>query len=209
MPSDLSHNLDASDPAVAVRQYGDPVLRQKARAIRKINAGVRELAARMASTMYEVDGVGLAAPQIGESRRVVVLDIGDGLMTMVNPRVVSGSGRETQIEACLSVVGLCGEVERYERVRVKAIDLDGKEMTVDAEGMLARALQHEIDHLDGILYTDRAITVQPAAAADDGDDDAGDDADEAQVAEVAADDVATPPAAPADPLMSGASLEDR
>jgi len=200
----LSHNLDASDPAVAVRQYGDPVLRCKARAIRKINAGVRELAARMADTMYAVDGVGLAAPQIGELRRVVVLDIGDGLMTLVNPRVVSGSGRETQIEACLSVVGLCGEVERYERVRVKATDLDGKEMTIDAEGMLARALQHEIDHLDGILYTDRAITVQPAAAADDEDvdaavanDDAGAD-DEARAD--AGDDV--------DPLASGVATRD-
>lgn len=167
----MSEQASYLDPAEVVRQYGDPVLREPARAIRKINAGVRELAARMAETMYSVNGVGLAAPQIGESRRVVVIDLGDGLMTLINPRIVSGSGSVTEVEACLSVVGLCGEVERYERVRVKALDLDGKEITVDGEGLLARALQHEIDHLDGVLYTDRALSVQSTVAAGDEDED--------------------------------------
>ena len=159
------------DPATVVRQYGDPVLRNKARAIRKINAGVRDLAERMTSIMYSVNGIGLAAPQIGESRRLVVIDVGDGLFTLINPRVVSGEGSETDLEACLSVVGLCGEVERYQRVRVKAVDLEGKDVTIDADGQLARVLQHELDHLDGVLYTDRALTVHPAASGDGEEDD--------------------------------------
>jgi peptide deformylase len=164
-----------ADPAAVVRQYGDPVLRVKARAIRKINAGVRDLADRMASIMYSVNGIGLAAPQIGESRRLVAVDVGDGLLILINPRVVSGEGSETDLEACLSVVGLCGEVERYQRVRVKAVDLDGKGVTIDADGQFARVLQHELDHLDGVLYTDRALTVHPAASADEDQDGEGEE----------------------------------
>jgi len=161
-----------ASPAELVRQYGDPVLRERARPIRRINASVRELAKRMADTMYAVNGVGLAAPQIGESRRLVVLDVGDGLITLINPKIINNEGSCIETEACLSIVGLCGEVERFERVLVRALDLEGKEITVEGEGYLARALQHELDHLDGVLYVDRAMSIAEAASgAGDGDED--------------------------------------
>ncbi len=160
-----------------VRQYGDPVLREKARPIRRINAGIRELARRMGEIMYAVDGVGLAAPQVGESRRIVVCDVGEGLVTLVNPRIVSAEGAEADVEACLSVPGLCGEVERSKRVRVKALDLEGKEVTIDGEGYLARVLQHELDHLDGVLYTDRAYAIRSSAAEEE-EDEGPDDVDD-------------------------------
>lgn len=159
----------------AIRQYGDPVLRQRARPIRRINARVRELAQRMADCMYAVRGAGLAAPQIGEPRRLVVVDVGQGLITLVNPKLVSAEGLEVDTEACLSISGLVGEVERHQKVLVRALDLDGKEITVEGEGFLARALQHELDHLDGLLFVDRAISISssdPSAetAADQPDD---------------------------------------
>jgi len=149
-------NLDA------VCQYGDAVLRRKARPVRRINAGIRELAGRMVETMYAANGVGLAAPQIGVDRRLVVIDVGDGPVTLVNPRLIWSEGAARDVEGCLSVKGLIGDVERAERVRVRALDLDGKEVTVEGEGLLARVLQHELDHLDGVLFVDRATGVREA-----------------------------------------------
>ncbi len=153
---------EAAGEPEPIRQYGDPVLRSRARSIRKINAGIRGLSERMAEAMYAANGVGLAATQIGEARRVIVLDVGDGLTTLINPRLVSSEGSVLETEGCLSVRGLLGEVERAERVRVRAVGLDGKEITIDAEGLLARALQHELDHLDGVLFVDRARSIRDA-----------------------------------------------
>lgn len=162
----------------AVRQYGDPVLRSKARPIRKINAGVRGLADRMARTMYATKGVGLAAPQVGVARRLVVIDAGDGLMTLVNPRLIWSEGTVEDVEGCLSVGGLVGEVQRAERVRVRALDLDGKEVTVEGEGLLARALQHELDHLDGVLFVDRATGIRSTSGEDEPEESGGDQPEE-------------------------------
>lgn len=156
-----------------IRQYGDPVLRARARAIRKINAGVRELSERMTDAMYAANGVGLAAPQIGEARRMVVIDVGSGVTTLINPRLVSSEGTAVDTEGCLSVRGLVGEVRRAESVRVRAVGLDGKEFTLEGEGLLARALQHELDHLDGVLFVDRAEAIR------DSDDGAGEPEEQA------------------------------
>lgn len=158
---DSGLRAEAGGPEL-IRQYGDPVLRRRARAIQKVNAGVRELSERMAEAMYAACGVGLAANQIGEPRRVVVIDVGTGLTTLINPRLVASEGSAVDTEGCLSVRGLLGEVERAERVRVRALGLDGKEFTVEGEGLLARALQHELDHLDGVLFVDRALSIRDA-----------------------------------------------
>jgi peptide deformylase len=168
----------AAAAAEPIRQYGDPVLRRRARSVRTVNASVRQLSGRMADAMYEANGVGLAAPQIGEARRVVVIDVGEGLQTLVNPRLMASEGSVVDTEGCLSVRGLVGEVERAERVRVRAIGLDGKEFTIEAEGLLARALQHELDHLDGVLFVDRASSISDADDAKAGDPgDCGDSGD--------------------------------
>ncbi|MGI6614893.1 MAG: peptide deformylase [Dethiobacteria bacterium] len=134
------------------------VLRGKAAPVKKINSAVRALLDDMAETMYEYKGVGLAAPQIGISRQLVVLDPGeDRLMKLVNPRLVEAEGEESDVEGCLSIPGVYGEVPRALRVLVEALDPAGKPLRFEATDYLARILQHEIDHLHGILFIDRAI----------------------------------------------------
>lgn len=111
----------------------------------------------MADTLYDANGVGLAAPQIGISKRVVVIDAGEGLIELINPEIIEYSDEtEVQAEGCLSIPGAQGEVERYYKVTVRAMDRQGKTFEISGEGLLARALQHEIDHLHGVLYIDRA-----------------------------------------------------
>ncbi len=144
-----------------IREFGDPVLRRKARRVLRVNNGVRETLDLMLDTMRAASGAGLAAPQIGVSRRLVVIDAGQGPYFLVNPEIVARSAEnESAWEGCLSWPGYVGEVERACKVSVKALDRDGHEMWVEGEGLLARALQHEIDHLDGILYIDRATLVK-------------------------------------------------
>ncbi|NLZ93782.1 MAG: peptide deformylase, partial [Firmicutes bacterium] len=111
----------------------------------------------MAETMYDANGVGLAAPQIGIAKRLVVIDVADenNLLKLINPEIIARSGRETAIEGCLSFPGVAGEVERAGSVTVKALVPTGETIELQATGLLARALQHEIDHLDGILFVDR------------------------------------------------------
>lgn len=113
----------------------------------------------MVETMYAADGVGLAAPQIGLSERLIVVDVGDGPICLVNPELVLGEGSVIDREGCLSIPGVYGYVERYGRVVVTGLDAKGKPKKVDAHGWLARALQHEIDHLDGILFIDKATGI--------------------------------------------------
>ncbi len=145
---------------VKVDDPGHEVLRQKAKAVRHANRRVRDLIARMRATMYGNNGVGLAAPQVGVSLRVIVVDAGDHHCDLVNPEIVSAAGSQTTpLEGCLSIPDLAGEVERAERVRVRGLDGGGREVWVEAEGYFARVLQHEIDHLDGVLFTDRATRV--------------------------------------------------
>lgn len=141
-----------------IRELGDPVLRTKAKAVDEVTDKTRDLLDNMADTMYAAPGVGLAAPQVGVSKRVVVVDVGLGLFELINPEIIEKS-EKTYIdnEACLSVPNKIGKVERAFKVKVKALDRDGKEIIVEGKGFLARAFQHEIDHLDGRLFIDKVI----------------------------------------------------
>lgn len=153
-------------------KHPDPVLREKAKPVPKVTPNIQKLLTDMAETMYDAPGVGLAAPQIGISKRVIVIDVGDdnGLIEMVNPEIVDASGEQLGPEGCLSIPGLQGDVKRKERVKVKGWNRDGEEYVVEASGYLARAFQHEIDHLNGVLYIDLAERVyEPKADEEDED----------------------------------------
>ncbi|MFF2887956.1 peptide deformylase [Paenibacillus sp. NPDC057967] len=139
----------------------DPVLREVAKEVTKFNDNLKKLLKDMAETMYDAQGVGLAAPQIGISKRVIVVDVGDenGLVEMVNPVIVEQEGEQLGPEGCLSIPNLNGEVRRADRIVVEGQNSSGEKLTVNASGYFARAFQHEIDHLNGILFTDLAESV--------------------------------------------------
>jgi len=113
----------------------------------------------MAETMYEANGVGLAAPQVGVLRRVVVIDVGEGLVELINPVILESSGEDTQMEGCLSVPDDVGEVTRPTYVKVRAQDRDGEEFEFEARDFFAKAVCHELDHLDGVIFVDKAVTL--------------------------------------------------
>ena len=143
-----------------VRMYGDPVLRQKARDVAEVDETVRELIADMRETMHAYNGVGLAANQIGVLQRVLVVDVPVGderreRHALVNPVLDQRSGAENEEEGCLSIPGVYEDVKRAQTVRVRALDEHGKPVEIVADGYFARALQHEVDHLDGVLFVDR------------------------------------------------------
>ncbi|MCT4660378.1 MAG: peptide deformylase [Tissierellales bacterium] len=140
-----------------LRTVPDPILRKKTREVEKIDERLLTLLDDMLETMAEEEGVGLAAPQIGILKRIAVIDIGDGPVKLVNPYIVEMSGSEIAMEACLSVPGESGAVERPTWVKVKYLDLDGVEKFFEAEGFFARAVCHELDHLDGVLYIDKLV----------------------------------------------------
>lgn len=138
---------------------GDAVLRQQTREVPVVDDEVRELVAQMFETMYASDGQGLAAPQVGVSRRIAVVDVPprnhESPRVLINPRLTAASDAVSRgVEGCLSVPGVWGEVTRPTEVAVEALDLDGATLRLEADGELARCLQHEIDHLDGVLYID-------------------------------------------------------
>ena len=135
-------------------QYPDPRLATKAEPVTVFDDALKQLAADMAETMYAADGAGLAAPQVGILRRVVVIDVGEGLIELVNPEIVASEGEQHQVEGCLSVPGKWGIVTRPDYVRVRAQDRDGAWFEAEGEGLTARAFCHEIEHLDGHLYTE-------------------------------------------------------
>ncbi|MDU4698124.1 MULTISPECIES: peptide deformylase [Paenibacillus] len=139
----------------------DEVLHQVAKEVKKITPNIQKLLTDMADTMYDAEGVGLAAPQIGILKRVIVVDVGDehGLIELVNPEIVSTEGEQFGPEGCLSIPGYRGDVRRAMTVTVKGLDRNGKEVTYTGSELLARAFQHEIDHLNGVLYTDVAERV--------------------------------------------------
>ena len=146
---------------VAVYQIvklGDPVLREVAKKVPKITPNIIKLLENMKDTLYEARGVGLAAPQIGISKRVVVIDIGEGLLELINPVIVAQEGKEVDTEGCLSIPGVEAEVLRAEKVTVEAQNRNGEKFTISGKGFLARALQHEIDHLNGILFIDKQVS---------------------------------------------------
>ncbi|MCI8500800.1 MAG: peptide deformylase [Oscillospiraceae bacterium] len=134
----------------------DEILKKKCRPVEKFDERLWELLDDMAETMYQNDGVGLAAPQVGILRRVVVIDAGEGLIELVNPVIVSSSGRQEEYEGCLSCPGEYGLTKRPKKVTVKAQDRHGKTFTREGEDLLARAFCHELDHLEGILFLDIA-----------------------------------------------------
>ncbi|MBA2133559.1 peptide deformylase [Capillibacterium thermochitinicola] len=132
----------------------NPLLRQKAKPVKKITKRIKKLTQNMLETMYAADGVGLAGPQVGVSERIIVIDVGDGPIVLVNPEIVSATGEERDVEGCLSIPGRNGYVTRAAKVKVAGVDLEGRRVELVGEGLLARAFQHEIDHLDGILFID-------------------------------------------------------
>ncbi|SDK99305.1 peptide deformylase [Clostridium cochlearium] len=140
-----------------LRFLGDDLLRKKSRKVDKIDDRIQVLLDDMLETMYENNGVGLAAPQVGILKRVVVIDIGEGPLFLINPEIIEEEGFYVDQEGCLSVPGRQGEVKRPYRVKVKAQDRKGNEIIVEGEALLARALCHEIDHLNGILFVDKVI----------------------------------------------------
>ncbi|MBD2862635.1 MULTISPECIES: peptide deformylase [Paenibacillus] len=139
----------------------DPVLREKAKPVPKITPNIHKLLDDMADTMYDAEGVGLAAPQIGILKRVIVVDVGDdnGLIEMINPEIVSAEGEQLGPEGCLSIPGLRGDVNRSLTITIKGLDRNGDELVITASEFLARAFQHEVDHLNGVLFTDLAKSV--------------------------------------------------
>lgn len=142
-------------------EIGDEVLREKARPVKEVTPNIHKLLDNMADTMYAAKGVGLAAPQIGVSKRVVVVDIGEGLIELVNPEILEASGATVMdAEGCLSVPNMIGEVARADILVVKALNRKGEEVVYRVKGFLARAFQHEIDHLEGIIFVDKASNLR-------------------------------------------------
>lgn len=140
---------------------GDPVLREVAKPVERIDKKLHRLLKDMAETMYAADGVGLAAPQVGVSKRLVVIDVGEGLYELINPVIVKKEGSVLGSEGCLSVPDYEGEVERAEYVECEFTDKTGQRMLLSASGLLAICIQHELDHLDGVLFIDKAKTISP------------------------------------------------
>lgn len=143
------------DAPYEIRRIGDPVLRQRAKEVTEVDEKLVRLAEDMIETMYAAPGVGLAAPQVGVQKRLFVYDVGDGAHTVINPEIVESDGEWAYEEGCLSIPGLSFELVRPKRVHLVGYDLDGNELSIEADELLARAFQHEIDHLDGILYIER------------------------------------------------------
>lgn len=140
-----------------IRKDGDEVLRKVCRKVDVIDDRILTLLDDMKETMYKAEGVGLAAPQVGVLRRVVVIDIGDGLLELINPVIVYESGEQLEEEGCLSVPGIRGQVKRPAKVIVRAMNRKGETFELEGEELLAIACCHEIDHLNGVLFTDKAI----------------------------------------------------
>ena len=138
-----------------IRTVGDPVLTKTCKEIKEITPKILELADDMLETMYEANGVGLAAPQVGILKRMVVIDIGDGPILMINPEIIETSGTQTGDEGCLSLPGKAGTVTRPNYVKAREFNEDGDEYEIEGTELLARAICHELDHLDGHMYTEK------------------------------------------------------
>jgi len=146
-----------------IRNYPDPILYETAESVDEVDKEVKTLLDDMVETMYEAKGIGLAAPQIGISKRIIVVDVGEEprrLFKLVNPEIVATEGSFRGEEGCLSIPDVRETVERSERVTVHGLDENGKEVSIEADGLLSVCLQHEIDHLDGVLFIDRLSRVR-------------------------------------------------
>jgi|SRR6056297_263808 len=141
-----------------IRKIGDPVLRIKAEKIDEVNKKTNDLIDNMFEIMYAEDGVGLAAPQVGISKRIAVVDIReDNKIVLINPEIIAEEGKAIMEEGCLSIPGETGDVIRSQKITVRSLDRNGNEIKFEAEGYEARAIQHEIDHLDGVLFIDKVV----------------------------------------------------
>ena len=140
-----------------IRIQGDPVLTKNCRPIAEMTPKIRELAEDMLDTMYEANGVGLAGPQVGILKRIVVIDAGEGPIVMINPVILETSGEQTGDEGCLSLPGKAGTVTRPNYVKARALDLNMEEYEIEGTELLARAICHELDHLDGHMYTEKVV----------------------------------------------------
>ena len=141
-----------------IRKEGDPILNKKCKEVTEMTARNRELIEDIIDTMYEANGVGLAAPQVGVLKRIVVIDVseeGDSPIVLINPVITEADGEQTGAEGCLSVPGKSGVVTRANHVKVKALDIDMQPFELEGTELLARAVQHELDHLEGVLYTSK------------------------------------------------------
>ena len=141
-----------------IREYGDEVLARRCKEVKEITPRIKELAKDMIETMYEADGVGLAAPQVGVLKRLFVIDVsaeGDSPIVFINPEILATDGEQTGYEGCLSVPGKSGIVTRPNYVKVKATNLEGEEFVMEGEELFARAILHENDHLDGHMYVEK------------------------------------------------------
>lgn len=138
-----------------IRIMGDECLTKVCRPVKEITPRIEQLIEDMLETMYEANGVGLAAPQVGVLRRVVVIDIGDGPIVMINPEIIEESGSQTGDEGCLSLPGKAGQVTRPNYVKARFTDVDGELYEIEGEELLARAICHELDHLDGHMYVEK------------------------------------------------------
>ena len=167
-------NTDTTMALREIKTYPDPVLRKETAAVKEFNDELRQLITDMIQTMYAAPGVGLAANQIGVSLRVAVVDItkrdpendlpfkNKEQLILVNPRIVDGQGAQTDEEGCLSVVDMTANVKRFQKIMVQAQDLEGKKIEIEVEDFLARVIQHEVDHLDGVLFIDRISALKRA-----------------------------------------------
>ena len=140
---------------LTIRQYGDPVLKERTREVQEIDGSVAALVESMIETMYDAPGSGLAANQIGVMRRIFVYDVGEGARAVLNPRIVESDGEWTYDEGCLSIPGLSWDIVRPNAVHLVGLDLDGNEFSIEATELEGRVFQHELDHLDGILLVER------------------------------------------------------
>ncbi len=146
-------------PVLTIVNHPDERLEQVCTPVKKFDRTLAELIKNMRETMVAADGVGLAAPQVGVTERVAIVDVGDenGLIELINPKLIASKGKQTGVEGCLSFPGLYGDVTRHDYVKVRAQDRRGKWHIIEADDFLARAIQHEMDHLDGILFTSKVI----------------------------------------------------
>ena len=149
-----------------IRNDKDELLRKRSKEVDGIDNKIRELVLDMLDTMYKNDGVGLAAPQAGILKRIIVYDVGEGPKVMINPVITKSSGKQTGEEGCLSSPNVFGMVDRPANLHVKAFDLEGQEITVKAKELEAIVLSHEIDHLDGVLFLDKAYDLYTATDED-------------------------------------------
>ncbi|MDB4873601.1 MAG: Peptide deformylase [Gemmatimonadetes bacterium] len=147
-----------------IRVLGDPILREDTTPVEAITDELRTLAADMFETMYVAKGIGLAAPQVGRTERIAVIDVDEEPLVIINPEIVHAEGKAKAEEGCLSIPDIYGDVERYSKIRIRALDLEGQPFEMDADDLLARCFQHEIDHLHGKLFIDYLSVLRKRSA---------------------------------------------